>query len=703
MTWRELERFSDARVPKLDNLRRAARAGLRVPPTVWSYARDVRAGEASRPGIVRDAPLIVRSASPNEDGLDSTSAGRYLSVALHEPGEAAFREALERVLAALRADGSGAHAAAVFVQPLLAPERGGVAFFDGFYYERTTAAGGNQELTAGRARGEVVRGHLARGEAWSRWLERVGGVFGEVLDAGRALDVEFAEHEGVYTLLQARAAPFELLRNPTLSLANHREILGELPSPWMVAALERAGADALEFFAEVDPAVRAWREPYAVALGGRAWLNVSVFYRLMDRWGLPRTFVTEGIGGAQEAPEDGRFAFGRMLRASPRLILLQLKNLVTAARAGRGLAALDDALANARTLEDLFDATAQGLALALRTNFAINGALAGIVRVRRALGLRGSADVVTERMMAEYEALRGVPAGELEPRLDRWLAEYGHRGPLESDLARPRFFELRGLLLEELAASASAPKGDAAPADRRGGRGPLFAMDRRREWFRSELMKRWVRLRDALRRRAQQRVADGDLGQLDDVFFLVREDLGRGRGMARVARERRAERELLRSAQLPDSADRETLEALLARGAETHPGTPVARAGTFEGIALSRATFEGEVLRADDLVELLERSASGEAVLRPTTVLLVPALEPSWAVVFPRVGAVVTEIGGELSHASILLREAGIPAIVNCRGAWDGLKDGDLVRIDGAAGTLVALEASGAQGHAGTG
>jgi phosphoenolpyruvate-protein kinase (PTS system EI component) len=61
-------------------------------------------------------------------------------------------------------------------------------------------------------------------------------------------------------------------------------------------------------------------------------------------------------------------------------------------------------------------------------------------------------------------------------------------------------------------------------------------------------------------------------------------------------------------------------------------------------------------------------------------------------VVFPRVGGVVAEIGGELSHASILLREAGRPAIVNCGGIYRQVQTGDRLRLDGALGRVEVLE-----------
>jgi phosphoenolpyruvate-protein kinase (PTS system EI component) len=60
--------------------------------------------------------------------------------------------------------------------------------------------------------------------------------------------------------------------------------------------------------------------------------------------------------------------------------------------------------------------------------------------------------------------------------------------------------------------------------------------------------------------------------------------------------------------------------------------------------------------------------------------------------VFPRVGGVVAEIGGELSHASILLREAGRPAVVNCAGIFRAVATGDRLRLDGARGIVEILD-----------
>jgi pyruvate,water dikinase len=92
----------------------------------------------------------------------------------------------------------------------------------------------------------------------------------------------------------------------------------------------------------------------------------------------------------------------------------------------------------------------------------------------------------------------------------------------------------------------------------------------------------------------------------------------------------------------------------------------------------------GTAVRAQELKSLLNGKALPD---RP--VLIASTLEPSWAVIFPRFAAVVAELGGELSHAAILLREAGITAVVNAEGAFQHIADGDRVRVDPVRGEVV--------------
>ncbi|HEV3117705.1 MAG TPA: hypothetical protein VGY58_11665, partial [Gemmataceae bacterium] len=232
--WQPLQRFRDAGVPKLNNLRRAAAARLRVPATWWLQAESAAAlSPAEAPTTLGRGPLIIRSGSPSEDQDTTSNAGQFLSLVVQERSE--FPSALARVAASLPRGADGKPLGVVFVQPLLEPLESGVALFDGFYYERALATGGNQEVTSGQKRGDVTRSHLTRDDPWSQWLQAVHGVFANGASDAR-LDIEFARDADGFVLLQVRPALFLVRRNETLTLANSLETLGETPSPWTASA-----------------------------------------------------------------------------------------------------------------------------------------------------------------------------------------------------------------------------------------------------------------------------------------------------------------------------------------------------------------------------------------------------------------------------------------------------------------------------------
>jgi pyruvate,water dikinase len=151
----------------------------------------------------------------------------------------------------------------------------------------------------------------------------------------------------------------------------------------------------------------------------------------------------------------------------------------------------------------------------------------------------------------------------------------------------------------------------------------------------------------------------------------------------------KARAEAVGRVELPLNASRETIETLLTEAGKVEHEATGRR--IFPGISLGSAVFEGRVLKADDLMALLTAAAGNSALLGPEVVLVVPTLEPSWAVVFPRVGGVVAEVGGEMSHASILLREARRPALVNCTGIFRQVRDGHRLRLDGPRGVVELL------------
>jgi pyruvate,water dikinase len=75
-------------------------------------------------------------------------------------------------------------------------------------------------------------------------------------------------------------------------------------------------------------------------------------------------------------------------------------------------------------------------------------------------------------------------------------------------------------------------------------------------------------------------------------------------------------------------------------------------------------------------------------------VLVTRNTSPAFNVVLPLIGAIVTDRGGQLSHAAIVAREYGIPAVVGTREATTMFADGTQVRVNGDKGVVEAVEAT---------
>jgi pyruvate,water dikinase len=83
------------------------------------------------------------------------------------------------------------------------------------------------------------------------------------------------------------------------------------------------------------------------------------------------------------------------------------------------------------------------------------------------------------------------------------------------------------------------------------------------------------------------------------------------------------------------------------------------------------------------------------ARLQPGEVLVTAITTPAWTPLFARAGAVVTDIGGPLSHSSIVAREYGIPAVLGTGAGSLRVRDGQRVTVDGDAGTVTLLDVTG--------
>ena len=75
--------------------------------------------------------------------------------------------------------------------------------------------------------------------------------------------------------------------------------------------------------------------------------------------------------------------------------------------------------------------------------------------------------------------------------------------------------------------------------------------------------------------------------------------------------------------------------------------------------------------------------------MKPGDVLVAPITTPAWTPLFAMASAIVTDVGGPLSHGSIVAREYGIPAVLGTGVATRRIQNGQTITVDGSAGTVV--------------
>ncbi len=308
--------------------------------------------------------------------------------------------------------------------------------------------------------------------------------------------------------------------------------------------------------------------------------------------------------------------------------------------------------------------------------------------------------------------LAEVRAGRLTR--EQYLERFGHRGVNEIELAWPRPAEdpdwvttqlaaPAGMALDDLAARRaqayrqaleSLPAGERRNVDRKLHRAARQAAAR--EAARSE----GVRLTGVTRRFALR--AGELLGLGEEVFFLTIEELLKCLDGAPVDRELLAERRaahqrLLSLPQLPAviygafdpfawaSDPQRRSDYWVFGGAERTSN----RAEDSEDPSVIHG-FAGAVGRVEGVVRRLDDFAQADQ-LRPGEILVTPLTNIGWTPLFPRAAAIVTDLGAPLSHAAIVARELGIPAVVGCADATARLATGDRVLVDGAAGTVRLL------------
>lgn len=168
------------------------------------------------------------------------------------------------------------------------------------------------------------------------------------------------------------------------------------------------------------------------------------------------------------------------------------------------------------------------------------------------------------------------------------------------------------------------------------------------------------------------RAADVKFLEIDEARALLRGDLSAAEAQRRISA-RRAEREAARTVAPP---------AFLFEH-EDGRSRRAANGPVLVGLGISPGSARGRVRVA--------RSLDEASRLQPGEVLVAKATDPGWTPYFPSAAGLVTELGGRLSHAAVVAREYGLPAVANVTDATLLLRDGEEVAVDGDAGTVRRL------------
>nr|WP_262903347.1 PEP/pyruvate-binding domain-containing protein [Hymenobacter psoromatis] len=346
---------------------------------------------------------------------------------------------------------------------------------------------------------------------------------------------------------------------------------------------------------------------------------------------------------------------------------------------------------------------------------------APLASLRPALALRELADLARRDYPALLPHLRAptprLPAhvARLAPALHQqvqhYIAQYGDRtiGELKLETETMRTDEL--LVYKYLQNYLAAPD-EAAPAPPPAPAGALAAAAAaeltallagrshraaRRTWAALATLRQAVARREELRlartrlfgmyraayRALGQRLAEaGTLAAPLDVFFLteteVRAALAGGPEWPALVAARQAEFAAHRAAPAPP-------------GRLLHPARPAApeTAPPAEGHLRGTGCYPGEV--RGEVVVITDPALADVGAVRGRIVAALRT-DPGWAALFPGCRAVLIERGSALSHSVILLRELGIPTIINIPGLTQRLQTGQVVALDGRTGEVAVVE-----------
>ncbi|GAB3748165.1 PEP/pyruvate-binding domain-containing protein [Microlunatus parietis] len=299
--------------------------------------------------------------------------------------------------------------------------------------------------------------------------------------------------------------------------------------------------------------------------------------------------------------------------------------------------------------------------------------------------------------------------GELD--VETFNRRYAHRGPHEFELSSPRPAEDPHWIEQRLAEQGDGPdfatmitrqqeqqreawdRLAAAHPKQATRLRPLLArwakMSRDREQTRSEVVRYFWVIRDFVRRAGEL------LGIGDDAYFLDLDELIAALRCAPVdatlIMERRDAYEHYRALPAPPSLILGPFDPY-RWAAQPNRRTDLWAPGRADDheTGAKITGFAGAGGSVEGVARVIIDPAEGDR-LQPGEILVTSITNVGWTPLFPRASAVVTDIGAPLSHAAIVARELGIPAVVGTGTATMRISSGDRIRVDGSAGTVELL------------
>jgi rifampicin phosphotransferase len=292
---------------------------------------------------------------------------------------------------------------------------------------------------------------------------------------------------------------------------------------------------------------------------------------------------------------------------------------------------------------------------------------------------------------------------------EEYLQKYGHRGPHETEVYIPRPAEDPDWIDKQLEDLELAPMDvDALLLEQRTRYQKALNLLRKttphkydsflhriqeaarltrvREGARSEVIRTfWVSRNFILRAGALC-----DLGE--DTFFLEYDEIlqlldGQNKTVAQIPARKNAYQKFSSLPQYPTLIMGEFDAVAWAADPDRRTDIYDARKQIKTQFTPQIKGLPGSAGQAEGRVRILNSPEEGDQ-LQPGEILVAITTNVGWTPIFPRAAAVITDVGAPLSHAAIVARELGIPAVVGCFNATSLLKNGDRVRIDGGAGIV---------------